>query len=160
MSAAVTIRAEALPGDEGFLLELFDSARRPQLSLLGWPEGEVDALLRMQFEAQSCHYRSWYSQATFSVILVNGEAAGRLVVDRAQESLLIVDLAVLPRFQRTGVGGGVVRRLLEEADASARAVRCQVALGNPARSFWDHLGFVPRGINGAHLAMERDARSV
>lgn len=158
MSAAVTIRPEVMPGDERLLLEIYDATRRPELRVLGWSDQEMAAFIRMQFDAQSRHYRTWYPQAAFSVILADGEPAGRLVVDRSAADLLIVDLAVLPRFRRAGIGGCVVRRLLDEAEATRRSVRCQVELGNPARAFWEHLGFTARGINGAHVTMEHDAR--
>lgn len=160
MSAAVTIRPEVWPDDERLLLTIYDATRRPELEVLGWPDAEVDAFIRMQFDAQSRHYRSWYPHASFSVILAGGDPVGRLVLDRSATDLLIVDLALLPVFQRAGIGSSVVRRVLDEARVTGRSVRCQVELGNPARAFWEHLGFIARGMNGAHVAMECDARPV
>jgi GNAT superfamily N-acetyltransferase len=160
VSPTVTIRAETNPDDERFLLKVYDSTRRSELNVLGWSKAESDAFIKMQFDAQCRHYRSWYPRAIFSVILVSGEPAGRLIVDRSEGGVLIVDLAILPEYQRAGVGSRVVHGLLDEALATGSSVRCQVELGNPARSFWEQLGFTVRGINGAHLSMECDARPI
>ena len=160
VSPAVTIRSEDVSADECFLLKVYDSTRRFELSALGWSAAEMDAFIRMQFDAQGRHYRAWYPRAAFSVILVDGEPVGRLIVDRSGDGMQIVDLAILPQYQGAGVGSSVVRGLIDEARAAGWPLRCQVELSNPARSFWESLSFVARGTNGAHLSMECDARSV
>jgi GNAT superfamily N-acetyltransferase len=86
---------------------------------------------------------------------VGGEPAGRLIVDRSEHEIRIVDIALLPGFRRAGAGGTLVRRLFDEADAGALPVRCHVVRGGDARLFWEHLGLVERGVDGAHVAMER-----
>ena len=122
----VSARPERLPDDGDFLLSVYASARRPELTGLGWSEKQQDAFIRMQFDAQTRHYRESFPDATYSVICVDGERAGRLIVNHSHDQILIVDIALLPEFRRIGVGGRLVRRLLEQADAGHLPVRCHV----------------------------------
>ena len=155
MHGAVTVRPQRLPDDGDFLLSLYASTRRPELAGTGWPEKEADAFIGMQFDAQTRHYRQAFPNATYSVIYVDGERAGRLIVNRADDEIVIVDITLTPKFRRIGVGGVLVRRLLEEADAGHLHVRCHVLQASSARRFWERAGFAANGSDGVYVAMER-----
>jgi|HubBroStandDraft_3_1064219.scaffolds.fasta_scaffold42074_2 GNAT superfamily N-acetyltransferase len=157
MHGEVSTRPERLPDDGDFLLSLYASTRRPELAGLGWSETEEDAFIRMQFSAQARHYRGSFPEAAYSVICVDGEPAGRLIVSRSGDEIVLVDLALLPGFRRTGIGSGLVRCLLDEADAGRLRVRCHVRQGSDARRFWERAGFVAQGSDGVYVAMERAA---
>jgi len=109
----------------------------------------------MQFDAQTRHYRDSFPDAAYSVICVDGEPAGRLIVRHARDQILIIDIALLPEFRRTGIGTGLVQRLLEQADAAHLPVRCHVLHDSTARRFWEHAGFTAQGSDGVYVAMER-----
>ncbi len=145
--------------DSDFLRSVYAAARMPELGGLGWPRAQLDAFIRMQFDAQTRHYRSVFPHAGHSVIAVGGQRAGRLIVDRSQEEIRIVDIALLQQFRRAGVGSELVRRLCEEADANGLPVRCHVEQHNDARCFWEQLGLVASGLDGTHVAMERRCAS-
>jgi ribosomal protein S18 acetylase RimI-like enzyme len=151
----VRTRPVELPGDGAFLLSVYDTTRRAEQSLMGWSDMEMDVFISMQFEAQTRHYATAFPDASSLVVLVGDVPAGRLIVDRSAERILIVDITLLPGFRRTGVGGQLVRPLLEEADAAGLPVRLHVAHDNAARDFWEHLGFVAQGLDGLSVAMER-----
>lgn len=155
MPRQVSTRPERLPDDGDFLLSVYASTRRPELAGLGWPEEQQDAFIRMQFDAQTRHYRESFPDATRSVICIDGELAGRLIIDRAGDQIIIVDIALLPEFRRKGAGGMLVRRLADQADAGHLPIRCHVRQDSTARQFWEHAGFVVRGRDGAYVAMER-----
>ena len=150
MMGAISTRAVRLPEDADLLLSVYASTR-PELCGPGWP----DELVRMQFEAQSRHYGAFHPHAESTVVLVDGEPAGRLIVERAAAEIRIVDIALLPAFRGVGVGGRLVRALVAEADSTGRPLRCHVEMTNDARGFWEHLGLVARGLDGAHVEMER-----
>jgi len=149
------IRPACLPDDGDFLLSLYASTRRPELAGLGWSQTQADAFIRMQFGAQASHFRAAFPRAAYSVVCVDGERAGRLIVDRSGHEIVIVDLSLRPEFRGVGIGGGLVRRLLDEADADRLAVRCHVLRGSDARRFWERAGFLARDDDGAYVAMER-----
>jgi GNAT superfamily N-acetyltransferase len=155
MCGDISDRPECLPEDSEFLLSVFASTRRPELTGLGWSEAEEDTFIRMQFDAQTCHYRRFFPDARYSIICVRGERAGRVIVNRCDDEIRIVDIALLPEFRHAGVGSEVVRRLLDEADASRLPVRCHVLQGSDARRFWERAGFVAQNGNGMYLPMER-----
>lgn len=50
----------------------------------------------------------------------------------------------------------LVLRLFEEADAKRLPVRCHVVPDDEARGFWEHVGSTAQGLDGVHLAMERE----
>lgn len=154
MTRAIGIRPEC-PQDGDFLASLYASTRQSELAMLGWPAAEQDAFLRMQFDAQSRHYRSAFPAATRSIICVDGERAGRLIVNHRDDEVRIVDIALLPEFRGTGVGGELIRRVLADADAAGIPVRCHVLAGNRARRFWARAGFAEQESDGVYLAMER-----
>ena len=154
MHGEVSIRPARLPDDGDFLLSVYASTR-PDLTALGWPGHHYDAFLRMQFDAQTRHYRESFPDAAYSVICVDGEPAGRLIVNHAGDQILIVDIALLPQFRRTGIGSELVRRLLEQADAGHLPVRCHVLHDSTVRQFWEHAGFTAQGSDGVYAAMER-----
>jgi ribosomal protein S18 acetylase RimI-like enzyme len=155
MPGEVRTRAVELPDDAAFLLSVYDTTRRAEVSLMGWSEMEMGVFIAMQFDAQSRHYATVFPDASSLVVLVGEVPAGRLIVDRTEERILIVDITLLPRFRGSGVGRELIRPLLEEADASGLPVRLHVAHDNDARAFWEHLGFVAQGLDGLYVAMER-----
>lgn len=144
------------PEDMAFLLSVFASTRSLELDVLAAEGQGPEAFVRMQFDAQSRHYKTSYPGAEHSVVLVNGEPAGRVVVDRSGAEILVVDIALLPRFRDAGVGSALVAGLLEEADAGGLPLRCHVWEGNDgALRFWQRHGLVAQGVEGAHVAMVR-----
>jgi GNAT superfamily N-acetyltransferase len=151
----VSTRPPRIPDDSDFLLSIYASTRRAELASLGWSEAAQDAFIRMQFDAQARFYRESFPNARDYVICVDGERAGRLIVNRSQAEMVIVDIALLPSFRRRGLGGDVVGALLAEADADGLRVSLHVLRGSAARRFWERAGFVTCDGNAAYLAMER-----
>lgn len=82
MRGEVSTRPERFPDDGDFLLSLYASTRRPELTGLGWTEKQQDAFIGMQFDAQTRQYRESFPDATYSVICVDGEHAGFVALGR------------------------------------------------------------------------------
>jgi ribosomal protein S18 acetylase RimI-like enzyme len=120
-----------------------------------WDDAQKDAFLRMQFDAQDAWWREHYTGATFDVILVDGEPAGRLYVHRRATEIRIVDIALLPEHRRNGVGSSLLRKLLAEADAAAKCVTIHVERMNPALRLYERLGFAVAEDKGVYLFLER-----
>jgi ribosomal protein S18 acetylase RimI-like enzyme len=154
-----TLRAAA-PDDEELLYRVYAGTRTEELAPVPWTEAQKEAFLRMQFRAQSQDYAANYPDAAFLVILVDGAPAGRLYVDRRQDELLIVDIALLPEHRGNGVGGAILRDLLAEAAAAGKPVRIHVEHMNPALRLYERLGFRRIGDRGIYLLMEWTAGTV
>lgn len=129
------------PSDRPFLERVYASTRAEELAVVDWNDEQKTAFLRQQFDAQNRDYRANYAAATFDVILVDGEPAGRLYVDRRADEITILDIALLPEHRGRGVGTSLLEALLAEARASDRAVMIYVERFNPAQRLYGRLGF-------------------
>ena len=142
------------PADEPFLYDVYASTRTEELALVDWSDEQKSAFVRQQFEAQTRHYREHYPTATLDLILVDGEPAGRLYVDRWPGEIRVVDIVLLPPYQRTGIGERLLREVQAEAAASGRPVTIHVERFNPAQQLYARLGFVTADDAGpVHLLM-------
>jgi ribosomal protein S18 acetylase RimI-like enzyme len=142
------------PGDEELLYRIYASTRTEELAPVPWTEAQKEAFLRMQFRAQSLDYAANYAGAALLIILVAGLPAGRLYVERRDDELRIIDIALLPEHRGAGVGGAILRDLLAEAAATGKVVRIHVERMNPALRLYERLGFRPIGDHGIYLLME------
>lgn len=140
-AAAVELRRVDPAADAEFLLAVYAGTRAEELAVVPWTDAERDAFLRMQFGAQDRFWREQRPDAVFSVILVDGQPAGRLYVDRRAGEIRIVDIALLPDHRGMGVGTLLISRVLEEGRASGRPVTIHVERGNRARVLYERLGF-------------------
>jgi ribosomal protein S18 acetylase RimI-like enzyme len=150
---AVSFRNVA-PGDEELLYRIYASTRTEELAPVPWTEEQKQSFLRMQFRAQSADYAANYTGAEFLVVLVGGEPAGRLYLDRRDDELRIVDIALLPEHRGAGVGGAILRDLLAEAAAAGKVVRIHVERMNPALRLYQRLGFRQIADLGVYFLME------
>ena len=102
-SEAISLRPVA-PGDEEFLFAVYASSRGDDLESLGWNSAQIREFLESQYEAHRRVLQSEYRHAEDQVILVNGAAAGRLLVERRDHEIRGVDVALLPEFRNQGIG--------------------------------------------------------
>lgn len=143
------------PGDEELLFRIYAGAREDELAVVPWDAARKEAFLRAQFDAQARWYREHYEGASYDVILVDGEPAGRFYVYRGEAEIRIVDIALLPDRRGGGVGGSLLRDLLAEADAAGRRVTIHVERLNPALRLYRRLGFTVAEDKGVYLLLER-----
>jgi GNAT superfamily N-acetyltransferase len=137
-------------GDREMLLELYGSTRAAELELVNWDDRGRRTFVEQQFAAQDLYYRSYHPAASFDVVIVDGEPVGRLSVDRREDEIRILDIALLPRMRGRGIGTRLLTGLIEAAEAEGRRLTAHVVVGNPARSLYERLGFeaVPSADDG------------
>jgi ribosomal protein S18 acetylase RimI-like enzyme len=141
--------------DREFLVDLYGSVREPEFAHVPWDAATRRVFIEHQFSAQDAHYRQHYPGATLDVIEVDGEPAGRLYVHRGARDIRIMDVALAPAFRGRGIGTGLLRSLIAEADESARKLSIHVEMNNPARMLYERLGFRAAGEHGVYVLMER-----
>jgi ribosomal protein S18 acetylase RimI-like enzyme len=122
---------------------------------VAWDDAQKEAFLRQQFDAQDAWWQENYVGATFDVILVDGEPAGRLYVHRGPSEIRIVDIALVPEQRGNGVGTRLLEELLAQGDADAKSVTIHVERMNPALRLYDRLGFSVAEDKGVYLFLER-----
>jgi len=142
------------PGDGEFLQSLYASTREAEMALVPWSDKEKEAFLRMQFEAQDKYYREQFRDAEFSVMKLAGRPIGRLYVDRREDEIRIIDIALLPEHRGKGIGSRVMKSLLDEGKNSGKPVRIHVEKNNPALRLYHRLGFTKIEDRGVYDLME------
>jgi ribosomal protein S18 acetylase RimI-like enzyme len=104
--------------DEEFLFDVYASTRAEEVAAWGWDPARRQAFLRMQFDARRRAYQAAYPDADDRVIVQGGQAVGRILVRRADDHIRLVDIAVLPRYRKAGIGTCLIRELIAESRSS------------------------------------------
>jgi GNAT superfamily N-acetyltransferase len=141
--------------DREFLARVYASTREEELAQAPFSAEQKAAFLAQQFEAQRVHYARYFSGASYDIVLVDGEPCGRLIVDRRPDEIRVVDLALLPAQRSRGVGGSLLRAILDEADGAGVVVSLHVERFNRAIALYERLGFIAVSDDGAHVLLER-----
>ena len=141
--------------DEPFLVALYASTREDELSQVEWLEGQRDIFVRWQFDMQRREYDARFPDARYQLILIDGEPAGRTWIGEDEEEIRLLDIALLPQFQKRGAGTVLLRELMKEAESKGKFLRHMVfVLNNDAHRFYERLGFVVIEDVGAYKHME------
>jgi ribosomal protein S18 acetylase RimI-like enzyme len=139
--------------DLPFLALLYASTRTEELASVPWSDEQKTAFLDMQFRAQHSHYQQYYPKADWLVTMLAGEDIGRLYIERWSREHCIIDIAFLPEHRGKGLGGALMRDLMDEAAAAGKGVQIHVEKFNPALRLYRRLGFVTSEDKGVYDLM-------
>ncbi|MFQ5524655.1 MAG: GNAT family N-acetyltransferase [Thermoanaerobaculia bacterium] len=153
MAEAITSRP-ITDTDEPLLRRIYASTRADEMAVVPWTEPEKAAFLKIQFEAQHKYYQEIFPDAEFSILEVNGEPIGRLYIDRREDEHRLIDIALLPEFRGKGIGGRLMRGVLDEVRQAGKLVRIHVEQNNPAMRLYKRLGFEKIEDQGVYWLME------
>jgi GNAT superfamily N-acetyltransferase len=152
MPASVVGLRFAAPADQPFLESLFFATR--SADFVGLDEPTVGNLMAMQFRAQQQGYTELYGLGGDHIITSGDDLVGRLWVHCDGPEWLLVDIAVLPEYQRNGIGTVLIHDLVTQAEANGATVRLQVRVGNlPALRLYFRLGFTVESATDTQLQM-------
>lgn len=154
------INFKAITSDDlGFLYKLYASSRREKISLTGWPKKQIEEFLRDQFLQEHSSYIENYPQGWFTIIRYNEHLIGRVYVNYADDEIKILDIKLLPQWQKRGIGARIIKIILEKADEKGVPVRIYVEESNPVMSYFKQFGFTQSRDFGMELMLERDLSS-
>jgi ribosomal protein S18 acetylase RimI-like enzyme len=143
------------PEDQEFLFQLYASTRMHEIAGFGWPAAQQEMFLQMQFNAQRRSYESAYKDAEHQIVELDGQPIGRLMVLREKDFAVLVDIALLAEHRGRGVGGRLVRELMQQCARDGVTLRLQVLKSNPALRLYERLGFIRTGEDQMYVQMER-----
>lgn len=144
----------ARASDAEFLTAVYAATRRDEFAPLGWSDAQIEVFCRMQFDLQTQAYRMQFPGAENCVVELDEKAIGRLLVDRGDSEIRLVDVAFLPEFRGFGAGTAVVENLQREAASADKPLALRVLTTNRAAiRFYERLGFVAEESNQTHLSM-------
>ncbi|WIG94399.1 GNAT family N-acetyltransferase [Myxococcus sp. SDU36] len=139
-TVSIDLRA-ATASDEPFLFALYASTREAELAAWGWAPAQRDAFLRMQWMAQSHDWAARHPGADHLVVCHQGRPVGRLLVAKDAAAWRVVDIALLPSHQGSGVGTRLLTQVRDEAGKAGVPLRLRVLRTSPARRLYERLGF-------------------
>jgi ribosomal protein S18 acetylase RimI-like enzyme len=104
---------------------------RPYMLLLDvWDEQE-----------QRSSFAAHWKLAEVRIISVDGNDAGWLQVTELPAEIRLQKFFILPRYQRSGIGSEVLSQLLATWRPTGKKIVLRVLKNNPARRFYERLGF-------------------
>jgi GNAT superfamily N-acetyltransferase len=155
MSPTEVISTRAMsPEDEPFLRRVYAGTREEELAVVPWSIDQKDAFLRMQFDAQHRYYQDQFPDASFDVVFREDLPVGRLYVDRRDDEIRIIDIALVPEARGGGIGGLLLGDLIAEAGSARKPLRIHVERANRALSLYQRLGFSEIGHTDFYYLME------
>jgi L-phenylalanine/L-methionine N-acetyltransferase len=103
--------------------------------------GIIDAIWGFDEAEQAQRFARQWNSAEARIIEVGGEPAGWLQTGPAGGALFLKQIYLDSRFQRAGIGTGVIRSVIAQAQRQGVAVVLGVIKINPARRLYERLGF-------------------
>lgn len=152
-AARVELRP-ATDDDRDLLRAIYESTRTEEMAIVPWSDEQKRAFLQWQFDAQDHSYRTNMPDATFEIIVDDGQDVGRLYLDERPGEIRVVDIALLPVARGRGIGTRLLREVQQRAGATGRSVVLHVEPQSPARRLYERLGFVAVADSPAHVRME------
>ena len=151
-SSLITLRA-ATDADWDFLRAVFAGTRSDELAALAWDLKMGQAFIEMQFRVQAQNYKATYPSAQNNIILSDGAPVGRMLVDRTEQAIKLVDIAILRDHCGAGIGSKLIQSLLDEAARDGKEVQLSVFKTNPAARLYQRLGFSTVADDGVYFEM-------
>ena len=149
----IGLRAAA-ESDKDFLFSVYASTRADEMELVDWSDEQKEGFLHMQFDAQTKHYSLYYPNAEYKIIERAGVPIGRLIVENRGDHFLIMDVALLPEYRRSGIGSFLIEQLKQESVRLSLPLVLRVEFFNPAVRLYTRLGFVKtREVNTVYQEM-------
>ncbi|MEM7357655.1 MAG: GNAT family N-acetyltransferase [Pseudomonadota bacterium] len=127
--------------DLSFLETLYSTTRAAELSQVPWTQEQKDEFIAMQFNAQHTFYQEHFTKATYEIVSKDGFDIGRLYVDERDDETRIIDIALMPNYQKMGIGRYLLEQEMDKAKERGVPVTIHVEKNNPAMSLYKRLGF-------------------
>ena len=108
---------------------------------------------------QKQDFQEHFDPAKRQIIRYGGLDVGVLSIEERDDSLFLGLIAILPQYQRRGIGTTLIRRLQERAAERGLAVTLRVLKVNQARELYERLGFALTGETDTHYQMRWPART-
>ncbi len=144
MTPSITTRA-ASKQDDAFLFGLFQAVRLPEFAHAGLAGVQLDLLMNIQYAGQMQTYGAEYPGGD-EIVLLDGEAIGRIWLYRGTAEHHLVDIALMPEYRNRGIGTALLQDAIAGARAAGVRLRCSVAATNPGSlRFHQRLGFLVAG---------------
>lgn len=141
--------------DYSLLFEIYISSRADELKFVPWTDEQKKTFLAAQFQAQTNHYYSTYSNGSFDLIKLDDQPAGRLFQAELDDEIRIIDITLLPQFRGCGIGTQLLSEVLESGTNKQKSMTIYLDTDSPAQTLFSRLGFIPVADDGVYCLWER-----
>jgi ribosomal protein S18 acetylase RimI-like enzyme len=114
-----------------FAWQLYELLMKPLTEeLLPWKEDRQKEVIRKAVK-----------DAQTRIVLVDDEKAGWLQIDESNDHIYIGQIYINPDLQGKGIGRFLIQNIIQQAKADGKALKLSVMKNNPAKAFYERLGF-------------------
>jgi ribosomal protein S18 acetylase RimI-like enzyme len=149
----ITFRPET-EADGEFIYHLYATTREMEMQVVPWSDEQKRDFCRQQADAQRAHYRNVYLDAEYLIVELDGKPIGRLYLHTVDGDFRVLDIALLPENRGAGIGGMLMREMMERAARDNNILTIHVEQYNPAMHLYERLGFKPVDQYGVYYLME------
>jgi ribosomal protein S18 acetylase RimI-like enzyme len=89
------------------------------------------------------------------VIQISDVAVGVFLVERYSTHIQLEQIYLLPEYQQLGIGSALISSLITEASQSQLPIRLRVMAINPAKKFYEKVGFIVTEATPEFFLMEK-----
>ena len=132
MHANISLRPATLQ-DAPLFYGVVDQTMR-EFNMATWGTGDEERIVRESLENSQLPHAK--------VVQAAGQDAGVLVMECEPTHLQIRHIYLLSEYQRQGIGTQSMAALVAQASAAGKPLRLRVLTVNPAKQFYEKLGFV------------------
>ncbi len=159
-SKHLTLRARK-KSDEAFLRKAYESSREEETAPVMWVnDAQRNSFFEHQFNAQQAHFDNFYSDMEYDIIEYDKKPIGRLGILWEKSNAFIVDLIIIPAFQKKGIGSLVMEAIIKEADKKNITATVMYEKWKPHNEkFYAGFGFKTTKEYPMHFLMRREVSS-
>ncbi len=151
-------RKVIIPYDEPFLKQLFFDVHSEDKIWLSLGREQRATLMEIQYTAQRNQYAQTFPNSKHQIIGFKGRDVGRVLLSETESEVLCVDIAILAEYRNQGIGGILIRNLIEESECSNRIFGLSVLKTNRAIGLYERLGIEITADEGIYWKMQRFPR--
>lgn len=128
--------------DEPFLLQLYMAQQQEVMKAWGWDAAQQQVFLEMQYRARNAGYATAYPDASSDIICNPDQVSiGRMLVANQPKTIHLIDIAILPAYQRKGIGTQILLDLQKNGANEGKRISLNVPCDSPAKNLYTRLGF-------------------
>ncbi len=93
-------------------------------------------------EDREHYYRiNQFNQEKTRIIQCNGKDIGRITVTYSSDRIILEGIHIVENFQGKGIGGRLIKRIIDEANERKNRLELILLKTNPARQLYERVGF-------------------
>lgn len=145
---------KATENDRPFLYELYCQCNSDVRQGLNVNPDRLDTYLMSQFNIQFRTYEREFTHGEMFILFDNNEPAGRIFYEPLETEIYLVDISLLPDYQRKGLGSKLLDALKSSMSSGQKVIAAEIEEYSPAVGFLQANGFIQKDQWDKFLIME------